>query len=132
MAQSLRRRVRQRAGDRCEYCHLTQSATSLPHQLDHEIARKHRGSNAADNICLSCYYCNSFKGPNVAGVDHRTGRITRLFNPRRDEWAKHFRWRGPMLVGRTAVGRATIHVMNINLASRVEHRRLLLESGLTL
>ena len=37
-----------------------------------------------------------------------------LFNPRRQKWDRHFRWDGPLLVGRTAIGRTTIRVLQIN------------------
>jgi hypothetical protein len=33
----------------------------------HERINKGRGEAA--NLALSCFYCNSFKGPNIAGVD---------------------------------------------------------------
>src|SRR5437868_13679165 len=115
MAKSLRRRVCERAKNRCEYCRLPQRLTALTHEMDHVIAQKHRGSATAKNLCLACYYCNAYKGPNVAGVDPRTSKITRLFNPRRDNWGTHFKWDGPWLVGRTSIGRVTIEVMNINL-----------------
>src|SRR5207249_388223 len=52
-----------------------------------------------------------------------------FFNPRRHSWARHFRWEGPILVGRTAVGRATIAVLGINLAHRVRHRAQLIAEG---
>lgn len=53
----------------------------------------------------------------------------RLFHPRKDSWEEHFEWAGPVLRGRTAIGRTTIDVLNINLSERVEHRRLLLLAG---
>jgi hypothetical protein len=71
----------------------------------------------------------SGKGPNLAGIDPLTGELTRLFCPRRDEWNEHFAWQGPELVGRTAIGRTTVDVLNINLPERLEHRRLLLLAG---
>ncbi len=36
------------------------------------------------------------------------------------------------MVGRTASGRAIIDVLKINLSERVEHRRLLIASGILL
>jgi hypothetical protein len=35
-----------------------------------------------------------------------------------------------VLVGKTAIGRATIQVLRMNAADRVEHRRLLMAAGL--
>src|SRR5438552_5243609 len=60
---------------------------------------------SADNLALSCYNDNAYKGPNIAGIDLVTGQLMRLFNPRQDDWNEHFSWLGPELVGRTAVGR---------------------------
>jgi hypothetical protein len=53
----------------------------------------------------------------------------RLFNPRRDDWDEHFRWDGPVLHGRTEIGKVTIRVLRINHPDAVEMRRLLLEYG---
>jgi len=61
-------------------------------------------------------------------MDAESGQVTRLYHPRQDEWAAHFYWQGPVLAGRTPVGRVTTDVLNINLPERVEHRRVLIES----
>ncbi|HMC89699.1 MAG TPA: hypothetical protein VKI17_09125 [Gemmataceae bacterium] len=52
-----------------------------------------------------------------------------LFNPRRRRWDRHFIWKGPRLVGLTPCGRATISVLNMNAAHRIELRELLIEAG---
>jgi hypothetical protein len=67
------------------------------------IAEKHGGATVLGNLALSCFFCNTFKGPNVAGVDPKTGKVTRLFHPRRNQWDEHFHWDGAFLVGRTPV-----------------------------
>ena len=122
--------VRARAGDRCEYCQVPQSRDRLPFQIDHIIARKHRGRTQAGNLCLACLACNNRKGPNVAGVDPQTSKVVPLFNPRRHKWERHFRWNGPYLVGRTAVGRVTVAVLAMNDPAVVEVRAALIEEGL--
>jgi len=43
MDATLERLVRERAGRRCEYCHLPQAGTRVLLEIDHVIARKHRG-----------------------------------------------------------------------------------------
>jgi hypothetical protein len=40
-AAGLRRRVIDRAGNRCEYCRLHQDFAATAHQVDHVIAEKH-------------------------------------------------------------------------------------------
>jgi hypothetical protein len=124
-----RKVVRQRAGDQCEYCRLPQSCSILPHEIDHIRARKHQGRTTLDNTCLACAECNAAKGSNVAGYDPESGVLVGLFNPRTQGCEEHFVWDGSVMIGRTPVGRATIDVLNINHADRIECRRLLLESG---
>jgi hypothetical protein len=120
-----RRQVRERAGDRCEYCQAPSAGDALPFQVDHVIAEAHHGPSTLDNLAWSCFDCNVFKGPNLAGIDSNSGEVARLFHPRKDDWDQHFEWNGPVLIGKTPQGRATVDVLRINLPSRVEHRRLL-------
>jgi len=129
MDEATRQAMFDRADGCCEYCRMPQELTIVPHEIDHIRARKHGGETTEENLALACFYCNSFKGPNVAGFDSLTNTVSPLFNPRTDTWSDHFEWRGPELHGKTAVARATINVLNINLPKRVEHRRLLLASG---
>ena len=129
MDEALSALVWQRATSACEYCQLPQSFSSIPFELDHIIARKHGGATEAQNLALSCFYCNSYKGPNVAGVDPASGKITRLYHPRRDRWKTHFEWHGPILAGRTAVARTTIAVLAINHPDAVAVREALIEEG---
>jgi len=97
--------VRRRAGDRCEYCHLPQSACSLKHHVEHIVARQHGGTDALENLALACHYCNLRKGPNLAGIDPITRNVLLLFDPRHDVWSAHFRTVGPLIEGITDVGR---------------------------
>jgi hypothetical protein len=106
--------------------------TDAPFQVDHIIAEKHHGPTTAENLAWSCFYCNSFKGPNIAGWSEEEQAVVRLFHPRRDEWYEHFVWDGPHLQGLTSIGRVTIDVLCINDPEAVEFRRLLLELGIPL
>ena len=130
MDKAMERRVWRRARACCEYCRMPQEHDMAPFEIDHIIARKHEGPTSLRNLALSCSSCNAFKGSNVAGIEKRTRRVVPLFNPHRQSWARHFRWRGPVLVGRTAIGRVTIAVLRINDPFRVELRRHLLQEGL--
>ena len=129
MPASLRQQVRRRAQGCCEYCRMPQGGTVLPHELDHIRSQKHGGTTTIDNLCLACSLCNAHKGPNVAGYDPETNALVRLFNPRMDPWNDHFRWNEAILMGKTAIGRATIVVLEINAEDRVEHRRLLVSAN---
>jgi hypothetical protein len=103
---------------------------TITFHVDHVIALQHRGPTALGNLALACANCNNHKGPNIAGNDPRTGRLTRLFHPRRQRWQRHFRWDGPRIVGRTPVGRVTVDVLNLNDPQVVFLRALLIEEGL--
>jgi hypothetical protein len=69
------------------------------------------------------------KSSNLSGRDFVTGRVVLLFNPRRQSWSRHFQWVGPQLIGKSACGRATIDVLNINAPHRVDLRELLIRGG---
>ena len=126
MAAALKTLVRRRAAFRCEYCHFPERLAELRFQLDHIVPRKHGGETTAANLALACFRCNSHKGPNLSGNDPDTGKMERLFDPRRDIWTAHFRWRGAILAGKSAVARTTITVLNINRSDVVLLRRALL------
>jgi hypothetical protein len=129
MDAALARLVWQRAKGRCEYCQMPQTADDATFEIDHVRSRKHHGLTIISNLCLNCYYCNSFKGSDLTSFDEQTRKIKPLFNPRRHKWATHFRWEGADLVGRTAIGRVTVELLHINDQYRVELRELLIEEG---
>ena len=131
MKESQRQFVRDRAERRCEYCRLPEAGHELPFQIEHIIAKKHQGDDSSDNLAFSCYNCNCFKGPNIAGLDPQTMQLTRIFHPRNDRWEEHFSWIGPEIIGLTDVGRTTIEVLRINDEENIALRRLLLEMGIT-
>ncbi len=132
MDADLERLVRQRAGHACEYCRLPQSAYRFRFPIAHVIARQHAGKTVAGNLCLACPRCNLNKGPNIAGIDPVSGNIVRLFHPRRHKWSAHFAWEGPILRGKTAIGRTTIHVLAVNDPSAVAVRESLIAQGVFL
>lgn len=129
MESALKQFVRQRAGNQCEYCQIPSEYDRLTFQIDHVIATKHGGTDAPENLALACWSCNVRKGPNIAGVDPHTSSMAPLFHPRRHVWSNHFRWAGAELQGVTPEGRATIHVLGINLSHRVALRASLIEEG---
>jgi hypothetical protein len=108
---------------------MPQACVRLPFQIDHIIAEQHGGLTVEDNLCLACLNCNKHKGPNLAGIDPITGKIVLLFHPRRQNWKRHFRYDGPVLLGRTQTGRATIAVLAINDPYLVAFREELLREG---
>lgn len=121
--------VWERARNVCEYCHLSPTHSILTFEIDHIIPRKHGGKTQANNLALSCFYCNRFHGSDLSGLDPKTKRLTKLFHPRRHKWSRHFRWDGPRLLGKTAIGRTTVVVLQINLGMRVAQRTELIAAG---
>jgi hypothetical protein len=118
-----------RANACCEYCLIPQALDFHPFEIDHIIAERHGGPTSADNLALACLLCNSYKGPNLAGIDWDKRQIALLFDPRRQRWRRHFRYDGPILLGRTAAGRATVATLRINLPHRISQREILLNEG---
>ena len=128
MEESIRQFVRDRALACCEYCQTPEAASGpLPFHVEHIRSRQHRGSDSLDNLCWACSRCNYFKGPNVSSYDPETDQLVRLFDPRHDHWDNHFRREGPVIVGVTSEGRATVELLQFNDERRVELRMILEE-----
>ena len=115
--------MRERAGNRCEYCQLHQDDSPLAVlHIEHLIPRIHGGTDDLENLALACIDCNLHKGTNLTGIDPETNRVTPLFHPRRERWDEHFAWRGLYLVGRTDVGRVTVRVLQMNAEDQLAVR----------
>jgi len=123
MTAATRALVRERAGNRCEYCQIHQEDSPLAaHHIEHIRPLKHGGSGDESNLCLACIDCNLHKGPNLTGIDPLTDSVTPLFHPRQQRWEEHFRWEGIHIAGLTDVGRTTIRVLSMNSDEQLELR----------
>ncbi len=129
MDAATRELVRQRAGNRCEYCLLRQEQSGLSHHIEHIVAKQHGGSDDPGNLALACNRCNASKGPNLTGIDAASNEVVSLFHPRWDVWTDHFEFSGPRIAGLTPTGRATVSVLAMNDERRVERRAELLARG---
>ena len=130
MAGRQRDGVRRRANRRCEYCRLPDYALSpSDFHVEHIIARKHGGKSLMENLAWSCIYCNLYKGPNLASIDPDTGKLTPLFNPRINRWEEHFLMDGASIIGRTAIGRTSIWLLEMNSDILVALRTCLIREG---
>jgi hypothetical protein len=125
-----RQQIRQRANDRCEYCHLPEDASLHGHHIDHIISRKHDGSDEMDNLAWCCFQCNINKGSDIAAYDSETGELVPLYNPRTQAWTDHFVMDGPVIVGKTPIGRATVRLLQMNHPDQITARSLIIEAGL--
>src|SRR5438093_8329469 len=107
MDAALRASVRERASRRCEYCRLhEEDADFLTFHVEHIIAKQHGGSDDPATLCYACSECNWAKGPNLSGIIN--GKLYPIFNPRKQEWHRHFYWDQTTLVGKTNTGIVTI------------------------
>ena len=96
------------------------------HQIDHIISRKHGGLTTPENVAFACVICNRYKGTDVASID-AAGQLVRLFNPRQDQWAEHFRLNGATIEPLSAIGRVTVRLLRLNDTERIAERSLLQE-----
>jgi hypothetical protein len=128
-----RAEVTARAGHRCEYCHLPTRGQVATFPIDHVVPRTAGGGADPDNLALTCPHCNAHKWMTAEGPDPETGEVVRFYHPRQQAWDDHFQW-DPAgtgeLLGKTAVGRATVLGLRINDQDMVRLRLLLAELGL--
>ncbi|MFN0111910.1 MAG: HNH endonuclease [Blastocatellia bacterium] len=125
----LREEVFLRASGYCEYCLIHQEDRPDTHPVDHIVAIQHGGRTEFMNLALSCTFCNRHKGPNLATIDPSNGEIVPLFNPRSQNWGEHFELSNGKIIGRTAIGRATVELLRINEPERLDYRQSLILAG---
>lgn len=120
--------VRLRANDYCEYCKMPFGLTGTEFEIDHIISRSLKGDDSFQNLAWSCFRCNSNKGPHVGAIDPFTGKVQALFNPRSDNWHRHFRMTKGRIVARTAKARTTLALLEMNDSNRVFTRSIFYET----
>ncbi len=100
--------------------------------IEHIIPLVAGGASVADNLCVSCYRCNEFKGPRQQAADPRDDQLAFLFHPRQQRWGDHFAWAddGVTLRGLTPTGHATIALLQLNSDWLVQARRIWMLFGL--
>lgn len=127
----LRYRVAEQGRYRCGYCLTREEIIGMPLEVDHLIPRSRGGPTREDNLWLACSYCNDYKGTKTVAEDPKSGRVVRLFNPRKDIWEEHFVWTelGIRIAGKTAVGRATVAALQLNRPHLVRARRVWVRVG---
>ncbi len=100
-----------------------------PHEADHVIAEKHGGPTSFENLAWASFYCNRYKGSDLASLDPASKKVVFLFNPREQRWHRHFRLNGGRIEGITASGRATVVLLHLNDPERVAYRLGLIALG---
>src|SRR5215475_4647072 len=112
----IERRVRSAPRNRCGYCLSPQHLVMARLEIEHIIPLAKGGSNADANLWVACPIRNRYKSDKTTAVDPETGAVVPLFNRRTHRWSDHFRWSddGLRIVGRTAIGRATIIALHLS------------------
>lgn len=127
----IRREVIKRAGGFCEYCRSNSRFSDSPFDIDHIVPDSAGGESELNNLALACRGCNLFKSNKTELFDSGTDKTVRLFNPRVDVWSGHFIWTSDFseIIGRTAIGRATVTALNLNREAIVNQRTMLHKYG---
>jgi hypothetical protein len=121
---SLQRRVRLRAGERCEYCRIAQASQEATFHVDHIVPRVAGGATSLENLALACVSCSLRKGARTTAIDPDTGEVTQLFHPRLHSWNDHFgAKKSGEILGLTAIGRGMVVLLSMNRVLAVMIRR---------
>lgn len=127
----LQEQIRQKANYLCEYCQTNERWQYVRFTFDHVLPLSKGGTNDIENFALACFHCNRRKSNNISAVDPVTGKEVQIFNPRTQRWSEHFEWSedGSQVIGQTAVGRATIELLQFNRMRIQRIRRADVEAG---
>ncbi len=101
-----------RAKYSCEYCKGL--LYGLPYEIEHIIPKAASGSDEFNNLAISCSRCNRNKSSHTKWYDPYSGSHVSLFNPRKDDWEKHFKEKRSgkgNIFGLTEKGRATASLL---------------------
>jgi hypothetical protein len=130
-AASRRERLLTLAGYRCGYCRSGQRVIGVRLILDHLTPRARGGKDDEANLWPCCQPCNGFKQARTQARDPLSDVVVPFFNPRQQRWGEHFAWEedGRLIVGLTAVGRATVAALQLNREELIEARGLWIAVG---
>jgi hypothetical protein len=114
ISDSLRWQVVERAGNRCEYCGLSQEGQEAVFHVDHIQPVSLGGPTELPNLALACVSCSLRKAARVHATDPLTGEPAEVYHPRNDVWNLHFRWSDCEITGISPTGRATAAALTMN------------------
>jgi len=100
-------------------------------EIDHIIPLSKGGDDNEKNLWLICSTCNNAKYNKTEDFDSKTRKNISIFNPRSQDWHEHFQWSkdGTKIIGKTAAGRVTIVVLNLNRERFIRVRRNWVSAG---
>lgn len=128
ISSSIKKSIIARAKGYCEYCKSPADFTTEPFSIEHILPLSKNGSNDFLNLALACLGCNIYKSDKTTFIDPVSLRISDLFNPRTMNWEEHFIWDETftLMIGKTAIGRATIEALKLNRRPLTNLRRALI------
>lgn len=128
---ALRRKIREQARARCGYCLCSEVLIGMLLECEHLFPFALGGTTTEENLWLSCRRCNEAKREQTEARDPITSEVVALFNPREQRWEDHFQWNddGTMIMGTSAIGRATVVALKLNDPVIVVTRRLWVSVG---
>ncbi len=131
ISSSTRNLIIGRAGNLCEYCKCPADFATEPFSIEHIWPRSKGGSDESENLAFACIGCNIYKSDKTESLDAVSLQIVPLFNPRIMDWSNHFTWDTALtaIIGKTAIGRATIELIKLNRTPIKKLRRALIAIG---
>lgn len=131
IAANIKRLVISRSQGYCEYCKCPSDFSTEPFSIEHIVPRSKDGLDQLDNLAYACIGCNIYKSDKTAFLDVVSQAMSPLFNPRTMNWDDHFIWDESLtsIIGKTAVGRATIEAIRLNRQPLKNLRRALIAIG---
>jgi hypothetical protein len=131
VSDELRALVSRRAGWKCEYCKLSSEFSYFRFHVEHIISIKHGGKTIESNLAFACPLCNLYKGTDIGTEIEGHESLIRFYNPRIDNWNEHFVAEpSGVLSPKSAIGMATIKILNLNHPDSIIERRELLKLNL--
>ena len=103
---------------------MHESLQGATFHVEHVIPKSKGGESTLENLALACPGCNLHKADRTTAGDPLTGEQAPLFHPVRQRWSEHFRFMGYEMQGYTAVGRATVAMLDLNHSRRQRIRQV--------
>jgi len=122
--EALARAVRLRAHGQCQYCLMHESLQGATFHAEHVIPRSKGGESTLENLALACPGCNLHKADKTTAPDPLTSEQVALFHPLQLRWSEHFRFKSHEIEGLTAIGRATVVLLDLNQLRRQRIRQV--------
>ena len=128
----IRAHVFERARGCCEYCQSQRDFSHDDFSVEHITPRSAGGTDALENLAMSCQGCNNRKYTALEAIDPVTGMRVGLYHPRLEAWTSHFVWSADttLMIRLTPTGRASIMRLELNRSGLVNLRRALVVAGL--